>query len=219
MISLTLTKPEPNNPVAIRIPRPKLSWLRGWPQKLWFHSIRPELGACGDAVRIPRSGSYTFETLFLGNHIQIGPRCILWAAHSKIVIHDQVFAGPEIVIMAGDHNVRLLGEFMIDVGEQQKGRGDDQDVVIEEDVWIGTRAIILKGVRVGRGAVIGAGAVVRRRVPPYSIVTGNPAQPHRLRGTVEEILAHETRLYSPEKRLSRQTLEAVAAFVYRPRKP
>lgn len=49
-------------------------------------------------------------------------------------------------------------------------------VVIEDDVWIGARAIILKGVRIGRGSVIAAGSVVVKDIPPYSLAAGNPAQ-------------------------------------------
>jgi maltose O-acetyltransferase len=48
-------------------------------------------------------------------------------------------------------------------------------VVIEDDVWLGTNAVVLPGVRVGRGAVVGAGAVVTRDVPPFSVVAGVPA--------------------------------------------
>ncbi len=49
-------------------------------------------------------------------------------------------------------------------------------MVIEEKVWIGTRAIILKGVRIGSGAVVGAGAVVTRDVPPMTVTAGVPAR-------------------------------------------
>jgi maltose O-acetyltransferase len=54
-------------------------------------------------------------------------------------------------------------------------------VVIEDDVWIGTRVIILPGVHVGTGSVIGAGSVVTHDVEPYSIVGGNPAKLIRYR--------------------------------------
>ena len=49
------------------------------------------------------------------------------------------------------------------------------DIIIDDDVWIGTNAIILSGVHVGQGAVIGAGAVVTKDVPPYAVVGGVPA--------------------------------------------
>jgi acetyltransferase-like isoleucine patch superfamily enzyme len=48
--------------------------------------------------------------------------------------------------------------------------------VIEDDVWIGFSASIMKGVKIGRGAIIGAGSMVTKDVPPYAIVAGNPAQ-------------------------------------------
>jgi len=52
-------------------------------------------------------------------------------------------------------------------------------IVIEDDVWIAVRATVLKGVHIGRGAVVAAGAVVTRDVPPYTLVAGVPAHPVR----------------------------------------
>jgi acetyltransferase-like isoleucine patch superfamily enzyme len=53
---------------------------------------------------------------------------------------------------------------------------DVAPIVIEDDVWIGTNCIILKGVTIGRGAVIAAGAVVTKSVPPFTVAAGNPAR-------------------------------------------
>ncbi|RFA25156.1 hypothetical protein CAI21_19880 [Alkalilimnicola ehrlichii] len=53
---------------------------------------------------------------------------------------------------------------------------DVAPVIIEDDVWIGNNCIVLKGVRIGRGAIVGAGAVVTKDVPAYCIVGGNPAR-------------------------------------------
>ena len=60
-------------------------------------------------------------------------------------------------------------------------------MIIGNDVWIGDRATILSGVRIGDGAVIGAGSVVTKDVEPYSIVAGNPARPKRTRFDEETI--------------------------------
>jgi carbonic anhydrase/acetyltransferase-like protein (isoleucine patch superfamily) len=84
--------------------------------------------------------------------------------------------------------------------------------VIEDDVWIGTRAIILHGVTVHRGAVVGAGAVVGRSVPPYAVVCGVPARVVRFRWDVDTILVHEAALYPPNARLTREALERTRAI-------
>jgi maltose O-acetyltransferase len=54
-------------------------------------------------------------------------------------------------------------------------------IVIEDDVWIGARAILLPGIRIGRGAIIGAGAVITKDVESFAIVAGNPARLIRYR--------------------------------------
>ncbi len=90
----------------------------------------------------------------------------------------------------------------------EKRPEDDQDVIIDDDVWVGSGAIILKGVRVGRGSIIAAGAVVNKDVPPYSIVGGVPARKIGTRfGNVETILKHEASLYQADNRLSVECLK------------
>ncbi|KXX65853.1 type B chloramphenicol O-acetyltransferase [Marichromatium gracile] len=61
------------------------------------------------------------------------------------------------------------------------------DTVIGNDVWIGSEAMLMPGVRVGDGAIVASRALVSRDVPPYTVVGGNPARPIRVRFTAEEI--------------------------------
>lgn len=68
---------------------------------------------------------------------------------------------------------------------------NDAPVVIEDDVWCGANVTILKGVTIGRGSVVAAGAVVTRSCPPYSIIGGVPAKVLKMRFTAEEIEEHE----------------------------
>jgi maltose O-acetyltransferase len=84
------------------------------------------------------------------------------------------------------------------VGDDEKRPQDDPGVVIEDDVWIGTRAVVLAGVKIGRGAVVAAGALVTRDVAPYAIVGGNPAKIIRMRWDDETIRHHEHILYRSE---------------------
>jgi acetyltransferase-like isoleucine patch superfamily enzyme len=68
----------------------------------------------------------------------------------------------------------------IDPGARAKnmpiGKDDFAPVVIEDDVWIGAHAVVLKGVTIGRGSVVAMGSVVTKDVPPMTVVAGNPAR-------------------------------------------
>jgi acetyltransferase-like isoleucine patch superfamily enzyme len=57
-----------------------------------------------------------------------------------------------------------------------KQKMDEDDIIIGKDVWFGTRAIVVPGARIGDGAIIGAGAIVRGEIPPMSIAVGQPAR-------------------------------------------
>jgi maltose O-acetyltransferase len=63
----------------------------------------------------------------------------------------------------------------------KQGKAKDRPIVIEDDVWIGARVILMPGVRIEKGSIIGAGSVVTKDVPPYTIVGGNPAREIRKR--------------------------------------
>ncbi len=65
---------------------------------------------------------------------------------------------------------------MKSIGDDEKLPENDQDIILEGDNWIGANAIILKGVTIGYGSIVAAGAVVTKSVPPYSIVGGVPAK-------------------------------------------
>jgi maltose O-acetyltransferase len=93
------------------------------------------------------------------------------------VIGDNVVVAPKVVFLKDNHRSDDPGR---PIGEQ--GNTDVALPVIEDWAWIGERAIVLPGRRVGKGAIVGAGAVVTRDVEPYSIVGGNPARPIGHRG-------------------------------------
>jgi acetyltransferase-like isoleucine patch superfamily enzyme len=189
-----------------------------WKQRLWERYFRRRLGACGERVILSMSGSYTWPNISLGNDVHVGTRSILWATKSRIVIGDKVVMGPEVMMFGGDHHTGLKARFIYDIGEHEVFPGDDQDIVLDGDNWVGARAILLKGVRVGRGTVIAAAAVVTKSLPPYCIAGGNPARALRLRGSVDEILAHERELYPLSSRLTRDTIEAAEQALARPRR-
>ena len=166
--------------------------------KAWRFAHWELFGAIGERVRIIPPASITFPSVFIGSDVYIGPDSRLWAAESSIHIADKVVMGPNVTFMGGDHNFGVIGKYIIDVHE--KLPDNDQDITVETDVWIGCNVIILKGVTVGRGSVIAAGAVVAKDVPPYTIVAGCPAKVVRRRFTDEEIARHEAELQCAQQK-------------------
>ncbi|PKM68829.1 MAG: acetyltransferase [Firmicutes bacterium HGW-Firmicutes-2] len=88
-----------------------------------------------------------------------------------LTIGKYVMMGPDVIIYTRNHDIQNTSVPMMDCGETPP-----RAVIIGDDVWIGARAIILPGVRIGQGAVIGAGAVVTKDVGDYDIVGGVPAK-------------------------------------------
>jgi maltose O-acetyltransferase len=157
----------------------------------------------GRNVWFDPDGSYSFRTISVGSDVFLGIAPTL-SSITSIRIGSKVMFGPHVTIMGGNHNTGEMGRFMADVTEKRED--DDPGVVIEDDVWIGASALILPGVTVGRGAIVGAGSVVTRSVPPYAVVTGCPARVRRLRWDLETILRHEQMLYPPEARIPSERL-------------
>lgn len=103
--------------------------------------------------------------VFLGERNVINFGCLFDGRKFQIRTGRNVSIGPEATILTLGHDPRSA------TFEDRGG-----DVVIGDGVWIGFRAIILPGVKIGEGAVIGAGSVVTKNVEPYAIVAGNPAK-------------------------------------------
>jgi maltose O-acetyltransferase len=109
----------------------------------------------------------------IGDRSGIGINCRI---HGPVVIGRDVMMGPDVVILARNHEHSDPTRPMID-----QGYSANATVTIGNDVWIGTRAIILPGVTVHDGAIVGAGAVVTKDVPAGAVVVGNPAKVIRQR--------------------------------------
>ena len=99
--------------------------------------------------------------------------------------------GPGVHIHGGNHEMFKVGEWMDEV----KKTSNDGLISIGDDVWIGANAIILKGVNIGRGAIIGAGTLVTKDVDAYNIVVGNPSKCIKKRFSDIEISLHESTLF------------------------
>lgn len=178
----------------------RLVWMR-----FRMHLLRPAFKHYGRNFAFDPDGYYTFETIEVGDDVSLGYRPTLLAADSGIIIGSKVMFGPHVTIIAGDHNTAVVGSFMYDV--RVKRPEDDQFVIIEDDVWIGSNTTILKGGRLRRGCIVAAGALVLNEIPPYTIAGGVPARVLKMRFDINTILEHERQLYPQEQRLSRVYLQ------------
>ena len=88
-----------------------------------------------------------------------------------VKIGKNLMMAPECIMLTKNHEFKDKNIPMI-----QQGYSEDRQIIIGDDVWIGQRVIILPGISIGNGAIIGAGSVVTKDVPQYSIVAGNPAR-------------------------------------------
>lgn len=166
--------------------------LKGFFRRVFVNPfIKLSFGKCGKRVKIGKRFSCSgIKNVYCGNMVNIGENNIFYCTKAKIIIKDKVMFGPNVTVITGDHRLDLLGRFIYDVKNEEKDRMNDAEVVFEGDNWIGAGAIILKGVSVGQGSVVAAGAVVTKDVPPYSIVAGVPARVVKKRFSEEQILEH-----------------------------
>lgn len=111
----------------------------------------------------------------IGREVYIGDGFMIveeLAGPERVVIGDRASLAPRVTLVTSSHpNSSAIRGFA------PVARGD---VVIEADAWIGIGAVILPGVRIGRGAVVGALTLVTRDVPPYHVVAGQPARTLRV---------------------------------------
>ena len=121
-------------------------------------------------------GKSTFFTaeggmIIVGNNFSANTNCHINASiGGEIRIGDNVLLGPNVVIRSANHNFNLNSKPINEQGHNYA------DIKIADDVWIGANAVILSGISIGKGSVVGAGAVVNKNIDPFSLVGGVPAR-------------------------------------------
>ena len=136
-------------------------------KQLRFLCCKRLFRSCGRNVTIESNAVILFHKVDIGDNPGIG----LNARIGSVKIGDNVMMGPDVIILSRNHNYDR-----INIPLKFQGNAMEEPVIIENDVWIGARVIILPGVHIGKGVIIGAGAVVAKNIPNYSIMVGNPAR-------------------------------------------
>lgn len=127
------------------------------------------LDSAGRKINIEYMADFgTGRNIKIGNRSGLGIKC---RVRGPLEIGDMVMMGPDVMILGGGHNNGRTDIPMID-----QGVPNSAETIIGSDVWIGARAIIMPGVKIGNGVIIGAGAVVTKDVPNFAVVGGVPAR-------------------------------------------
>ena len=149
---------------------------------------------------------YEFTTIF-GNHT-------ILSYSSKFTMKKYSIASNGLTVVTGNH-VPTVGIPMSLLAPSHIN-DKEEDVIVDEDVWIGTGVTLLSGAHVGRGCVVGAKALINKKTkcPPYAVVVGCPGKIVAAKFTIDQILEHEKKIYLPEERLSRDELESIFKTYY-----
>ncbi len=162
-------------PSATVHPTAHISNLRGGPGAI---AIGAHTEVWGDLVVLWEGGS-----IRIGEQCYLGERCNLTSL-SSITIGNRVVIFPFVDVLDTDSHPMTIGGWRQDLKALITNNPDGRrgleigssPVVIEDDVCIGAKATVLKGVRIGQGAVVAPGAIVVKDVPAGSVVAGNPAR-------------------------------------------
>jgi len=130
--------------------------------------------SCGHHINIEKNAFFgDGSKLSIGNYSGLGLNCRI---HGPVSIGNYVMMGPDVLIMTRNHRFDR-----VDVPMALQGPSEARPIIIEDDVWIGARSVILPGVRIGSGSLIAACSVVTKDIPSFAIVGGNPARIIRFR--------------------------------------
>ncbi len=108
------------------------------------------------------------ENITIDSHVYIGPEATMYA-HGNIQIKRGSIIGPKVTIYTANHNFKSGAESI-----PYDHKLDIQSVEIDENVWVGGNVLLLPGTKLREGVIVGAGSVIAKEIPAYSIVVGNP---------------------------------------------
>lgn len=127
--------------------------------------------------------AYCCGEVSIGDRVYIGTRTVLQAKESIRVGNDVIISDNALLTDNNNHptspEMRIIMTACEDYMHDELWTwkyAESKPIVIEDNVWIGRNAVVMKGVTVGRGSIVALGAVVTHDVPPYTVVAGNPAK-------------------------------------------
>ncbi len=141
-------------------------------QKIRYFFASRIIPQCGIGVNFEHGACFDSD-LVIGDYSDVGVNCVVGGAAR---IGNDVMMGPGCIFYAHNHRFDDLS-----IPMRLQGFTEDRPVRVGDDVWFGTRVIVMPGVTIGNHCVIGAGSVVTKDVPDYAVVGGAPARILKMR--------------------------------------
>ena len=178
---------------------------------------RKDFGKIGAHTIIKAGSQLVPQNMYLDDYVLIQNGNNFISHKGKLIVKKYSVISSGCIIVPSSHKLKVGVPFFLSAKEHI---GDvDSDIIIEEDCWIGAGCILLPNVHIGRGVVVGAGAVVTKNIQPYSVAVGNPAKVIATRYDLDSCLKHEKKIYSIKEQMDEKKLKGLFDQQYNNLKP
>ncbi len=172
----------------------------------FFSSRKDRFGYISPSARIFQPGSGAKQNVYLYENTVIHEGYKFVTQSGKFVMKKNSIAATGLVVISSNHGIYNIGDF-----PNGPGWADlmADDVIVEEDVWLGANVILCPGVHIQRGVVVAAGSVCIKsnEYPPYSIIGGNPGKFIKYKFSLDQQIEHERLRFAEDERIPVPDLE------------
>lgn len=176
-------------------------------QQRKMNKLRRQFGRIGNHTYVKLNSQLVPKNMFLDDYVVIQDHVNFISNTGRLFVGKYSVISAGCIIIPGKHHLKVGMPFYVNT--QYHLCDEDMDIIVGEDCWIGAGSILLPGVTIGRGAVVGAGSVVTKDIPPYAVVAGAPAKIIAKRMTEDEVLVHEMAIYDEGKRLEKRVVRSL----------
>lgn len=164
-------------------------------------------GRIGEHTIVKPGSQLIPSNMYLDDYVLIQNGNNFISHKGKLIVRKYSVISSGCIIIPSTHKLKVGVPFYLTAQEHV---GDvDYDIVIDEDCWIGAGCILLPNIHIGRGAVVGAGTVVTRDIPPYSVVVGVPAKIIASKFDLKSCIQHESKIYKEDEKMSVEYLTMI----------
>lgn len=169
-------------------------------KRSFFSSRKDRYGFIDLSATVFMPGQGAKQNVFLYENTVVHEFHNFITQHGKFVMKKNSIAALGLTVITSEHGVNNIGDYP---GGKGWSNLQENDVIVEEDVWIGAHVTLCPGVHIERGVIVATGSICVRskEYPSYSIIGGNPAKFIKFRFTLEEQIAHEKIRFSEIERI------------------